>query len=156
VIKSIKIVTNNTPSSSPKIGIFNNQIMERPSATPGATPAPAIQQAISLESISPNLFDIVPPTERLLSRILLPSGDPTTDTSSLPENKRPLDISHLDAAANPIRVKFTKLRSQLPQLPDMDRTVEEQQEEIDELELRITKQKAMLGNIKAIMAKDVQ
>jgi len=132
---------------------MDTQTQGQPSATPGATPAPLLQHPITLESISPSLFEIVPPTERLLSRILLPSGDPTTDTSNLPEHKRSLDISQLDAAANPIRVKFTKLRSQLPQLPDMDRTVEDQQEEMDELADRITKQKAMLRNIKEMMEK---
>ena len=68
-----------------------------------------------------------------------------------PEYKRPLDISHLDAAANPIRVKFAKLRQLIPRLPDIDRTVEEQREEIEEIEARIERQKSMLSNLERMM-----
>jgi RNA polymerase II transcription mediator complex subunit 9 len=129
--------------------------------SPSATPAPPTnaQTPISIDDISPALFDIVPATERLLSRLLLPSGDTSSASASggaaatenEPEYKRPLDISHLDAAANPIRVKFTKLRQLVPKLPDIDRTVDEQAEEIEEIEARIAKQKSMLSNLERMM-----
>lgn len=129
--------------------------------SPSTTPAPPVntQSPISLDDVSPALFDIVPATERLLSRLLLPSGDTSSAPASggvptaenEPEYKRPLDISHLDAAANPIRVKFAKLRQLIPRLPDIDRTVEEQREEIEEIEARIEKQKSMLSNLERMM-----
>jgi RNA polymerase II transcription mediator complex subunit 9 len=110
---------------------------------------------ISLDDISPALFDIIPATERLLSRLLLPSGDTSATGSaaadSEPEYKRPLDISQLDAAANPIRVKFAKLRQLIPRLPDIERTVEEQEDEIRDLEERIEKQKEMLRDLHRMM-----
>src|ERR1700753_4143461 len=124
--------------------------------SPSSTPAPptSSQTPISLDDVSPALFDIVPATERLLSRLLLPSGDTSAPAAgggstmeNEPEYKRPLDISHLDAAANPIRVKFSKLRQLIPRLPDIDRTVEEQREEIEEIEARIERQKSMLSNL---------
>jgi mediator complex subunit MED9 len=124
------------------------------------TPAPSQQNdqaPITIDDISPALFDIVPPLERLLSRLLIPSGDGTAPVSQdEPEYKRPLDISQLDAAANPIRAKFRKLRQMIPRLPDIDRTVEEQEEEIGEIEARIERQRGMLEGLRSMIQKDLE
>lgn len=117
------------------------------------TPAPQPPPEPTLAQINPHLFDIVPSLERLLARLLIPApGITAPDGSSAasaaeqdkPEHLRHLDIQQLDAAANAIRVQIQKARAGVAQLPDMDRTVEEQQEEIDWLEGRIARQKEML------------
>jgi len=124
-----------------------------PAPHPSSTPAPTgpTTEYLTLDSISPFVFDIIPSTERLLSRLLLPPAEHGTDVSVLSEHKRPLDIGHLDATANPIRVKIGKAKTLIGQLGDIDRTVEEQQEEIDELEARVKKQMESLKNLEALL-----
>jgi hypothetical protein len=124
-------------------------------APPSSTPAPTIpaSEHITLDSISPFVFDIIPSTERLLSRLLLPPAEPGTDVSVLSEHKRPLDIGHLDGAANPIRVKIGKAKTLIGQLGDIDRTVDEQEEEIEELEARVKQQLASLKKLEALLKK---
>ena len=63
-----------------------------------------------------------------------------------PEHKRHLDIQQLDSAANSLRVQLQKGRQAVAALPDMDRTVEEQEEEIEWLEDRIRRMNQMLND----------
>jgi len=130
-------------------------------ATP-QTPAPNAGPP-SLEELLPQLLDIVPSTERLLSRILIPSpaagiqaATSDSDGAAIPEHKRHLDAHQLDAAANAVRVKIQKARAAALALPDMDRTVEEQKEEIKVLTERIAKMKDMLNGLHRRITEDLQ
>jgi len=122
---------------------------------PGSrTPAPQSQPPASLAQLPAHLFDIIPSTERLLSRLLLPGpglqadGSTAPASQDLPENRRHLDIQHLEQAANSVRVQIQKARQGVADLPDIDRTVEEQQEEIEWLEERIAKMQAMMNKVR--------
>ena len=110
-------------------------------------------------------FDFLPPLYSLLRRLQQPSGieappagqdgngNAQTDGSpsrlervkSSEEGK--LDISNLDTAASAIRLKIQKAKQVVANMPDVERTVEEQEEEIAQLELRVERQKAMLKKL---------
>lgn len=122
------------------------------------TPAPQVPPKPSYAQIQPHLLDIVPSTERLLSRLLLPApglqGDDTFDngSQSVAEHKKHLDVQHLDQAANSVRNQIHKARQAIKELPDMNRTVAEQNEEMAWLEDRITRMQDMMDKVR----KDVQ
>jgi hypothetical protein len=123
------------------------------------TPAPQAAPPPSLAQLPPHLLDIVPSTERLLSRLLLPAPGLQADGSTAPasqagpEHKRHLDIQQLDQAANSVRMQIQKARTGVAGLPDMDRTVEDQKEEIEWLEARIAKMQDMMDKTRAGFAK---
>ncbi|MCJ1410134.1 hypothetical protein MMC19_004219 [Ptychographa xylographoides] len=83
-------------------------------------------------------FDFIPPLHALLSRLLVNQSDPSRPTLS------PKDLA---AEAVAIKIKIQRARAALDALPDMDRTVEEQEEEIHELRERIGAQKAVLRDV---------
>ena len=59
----------------------------------------------------------------------------------------PLEIQHVATAANDIRLKIQKARRAVTALPDMDRTCEDQEDEIEDLEARIARLKASLNEL---------
>jgi hypothetical protein len=79
---------------------------------------------------SPQTFDILPEIYALISRLHLPSNTPTDPSSSS------LSPKDLPAAAVPIKLKIQKARAAVQALPDVGRTVEEQEREIRALERR--------------------
>jgi hypothetical protein len=117
---------------------------------------PRFQTYDSIQTIPPHLFDLVPSAERLLSRILVPDQGIGAAAildyeNSVPEHKRPLDIKDLDAAANSIMVQIQRAKTAVMGLQGVDRTVEEQEEEIKWLEEKIEKQRGMMGKLKEMM-----
>lgn len=60
---------------------------------------------------------------------------------------QPLEIHQLTAASSALKVRLQKARQACARLGDMDRTVEEQQEEIEELEDRVKKLRAVLEDM---------
>jgi hypothetical protein len=58
-----------------------------------------------------------------------------------------LDIQELAAAAGPIKIRIQKARAAVKELPDMDRSIAEQEEEIAELKNRIAKMRDMLKGL---------
>lgn len=63
---------------------------------------------------------------------------------------QPLEPKDLPAEVNAIKSKIRKALRELEKLPDMDRTVEEQEAEIKKLELKAAKQNEVLqrlGNV---------
>jgi DNA repair ATPase RecN len=58
-----------------------------------------------------------------------------------------LELHSLGSAASEIRLKIQKARQIVAGMVDVDRTVEEQEEEIQELETRIERQRAMLRKL---------
>jgi len=66
-----------------------------------------------------------------------------------------LEIQQLGPAASGIKIKIQKARAALKTLPDVDRTVEDQQEDIRLLEERITKMRDMLSRFASTSDRDV-
>lgn len=91
----------------------------------------------------PSTFDILPPLYALLSRLLLPQQ--STQTSSTPATSSPalsnttdgspLSPKDLTTAASAVKVKIQKAQVAVKALPEVERTIEEQEVEIRELEL---------------------
>lgn len=64
----------------------------------------------------------------------------------------PLDIIELPAQVYPIKQRIAKARAAVAALPDVDRSVEEQEHEIHELQRTVALLKARLGKLGAIAA----
>jgi hypothetical protein len=98
---------------------------------------------------APSTFDVLPDLHKLLKRLLDTALQPpaATPTSSQSAADGPLEIQHVATAANEIRLKIQKARRAVVALPEVDRTWEDQEEEIEELEARITKMKASLREL---------
>lgn len=114
------------------------------SATPALPPQP-IAPALPY----PATFDVLPDLHKLLSRLINTSAQPPahTPTPNEPSGDGPLEIQHLATAATALKLKISKARRAVMALPDMDRTCEDQQEEIEYLEARIARQKAALQGL---------
>jgi len=82
-------------------------------------------------SIPPNAFDFIADLQALIQRVVNEEMDPK-------------ELAH---QSNPIRIKIQKARSHVSSLPDIDRTMEDQQKEIEELEDRIERQREMLRSV---------
>ena len=87
---------------------------------------------------TPETFDLIPSLHTILAR-LLPSSDPAAPP--------PLSPKDLATEAAAVKIQIQKARALVESLPDVDRTVQEQEQEIQELEERIRAQKAVLRRI---------
>jgi RNA polymerase II transcription mediator complex subunit 9 len=113
-----------------------------------STPAPPPAGPPSLPS--PSTFDILPALHTLLTRLLTSTAqpsDPNHPLSTDPEAAKPLEIQHLATEASKLKIRLQKARMAVLGLPDVDRTCEEQQEEIDELEERVARLKGILKGL---------
>jgi hypothetical protein len=104
----------------------------------------------------PETFDFLPPLHALLARILLPSGaalPPPAGTGEGTEGAETtsgtghLDIKDLGTAVSQIKVRIQRARVAVRGMSDVERSVEEQEEEIRELEGRIEKQRGVLKGL---------
>jgi hypothetical protein len=98
----------------------------------------------------PATFDILPPLHELLSRLV--ANDPEASLTAEPssptyQNLEPLAMHQLAGEVSSVRSRIRRARAAVESLPDMDRTVEEQEEEIKLLQDRITKQTAVLKGL---------
>jgi hypothetical protein len=109
----------------------------------------------------PQTFDILPALHELLARIALHQGDSPFDTTSstLSESVAegtsytelvPLAPKDLPTAVLEIKTRIRAALRAVEGLPDVDRSLEEQKEEIRELEERITRQKEVLAGLKNV------
>jgi len=98
-----------------------------------------------------SLFDLLPQLHELLSRLLDTDTDYTIPQSG-PHYKaqEPLAMHQLSGAVSSIRVNIGKARAAVAALPDVQRTIEEQEEEISVLKARIARQKEVLGGIRNV------
>jgi hypothetical protein len=83
-------------------------------------------------------FDFLPPLHNLLSRLLADPSNPS---------KTPLSPKDVATEAAAIKIKIQQARTVVEELPDIDRTIEEQEEEIREMEERIREQRAVLREV---------
>lgn len=90
----------------------------------------------------PTTFDILPDLHKLLKRIIdAPPADPASHAAPA---DGPLEIQHVATAATDIRLKMQRAQRAVMALPEMDRTCEDQEDEIEDLEARIARLHASL------------
>ena len=123
--------------------------MALPSNTNIAAPS-ATQQHLTLPS--PQLFDILPALHELLARIdhaPAPTSTPAADlnVASFYAPLQPLDPKELSNAILPLKTQMRKGLREIEKLPDIERSVQEQEEEIAELEARIRKQEEVFRGL---------
>jgi uncharacterized protein YoaH (UPF0181 family) len=132
-----------------------------------ATPAAASQQQ-QFPTLPPSqTFDVLPALHEILARI----DHTSSGTASLPPARStekdaaelgalyadlpPLEPKDLSTEVLQVKAKIRKALKELEKLPDMDRSVSDQEEEIHELEARIKEQQQMINTL-ATLAKDLQ
>ncbi|KAF2106391.1 RNA polymerase II transcription mediator complex subunit 9-domain-containing protein [Lophiotrema nucula] len=122
----------------------------RASQPPTGSATPALPSQVTVPQLPPpSTFDVLPDLHRLLSRLINTSAQPPapTPTPGQPPADGPLDVQHLGTAAAQLRRKIEKAKAAVRLLPDIDRTCEDQQEEIEYLEARIGRLKAALQGL---------
>jgi hypothetical protein len=85
-------------------------------------------------------FDILPRLHVLLSRLLPPQSTGYKDLT-------PLNPKDLETQAAEIKIHIQKAKAAVEQLPDVDRGIEEQEDEIRELERKVQSLKDVLRGI---------
>lgn len=122
----------------------------RTSLPPTGSATPALPTQPTAPALPPPAaFDILPDLHRLLSRLIstsaqLPAPTPTPGQSN---KDGPLEIQQLATEATLIKRKIQRARDAVMALPDIDRSLDDQQEEIEDLEERITRLKAALQGL---------
>ncbi len=90
----------------------------------------------------PQTFDIVPALSTLLARLLPPhASDPSSPTIA------PLDPKDLAPEINTLKFKIQKARQAIAALPDVERSVEEQEGEIEGLVRRVGEMRGVLRGL---------
>jgi hypothetical protein len=114
------------------------------SMTPAAPSQPAVPGLPP-----PSTFDILPDLHKILSRLIAASTQPAaaTPTPGQVSADGPLEIQQVAAAATEVKLKLQRARTAVMALPEIDRTCEDQQEEIEYLEGRISRLKASLQQL---------
>lgn len=102
----------------------------------------------------PQTFDILPVVHELLARIdhrqdlLDPAPDSdAADLGSLYADLPPLEPKDLPTEVLQVKAKIRKALKELEKLPDMERSIADQEEEIKELEEREKKQREVLKQL---------
>lgn len=130
--------------TTPHVASFAGSLPATGCATPTLPPQP-VAPALP----PPADFDILPDLHKLLSRLINTAGQPPaqTLTPNGPSEDGPLEIQHLATAATALKLKISKARRAVMALPDIDRTTEDQEKEIEYLEARIAKHTAALHGL---------
>ena len=121
--------------------------------SPTQTPQPSL---LNLPvGLSPDSIDTLPVLSAILSRLqtLSPTSNPTgtsaeASPSQLASGTAPLSIKDLPAATDELKHRLQKARAQVKELPDIDRSLVEQEEEIRDLEEKIGRQREVLQGLK--------
>jgi hypothetical protein len=121
--------------------------------------APAPPSLFNLpEGLSPDSIDILPVLSAVLSRLKDPStatastsgSPPAASPSQLTSGSGPLTIKDIPAATDELKHKLHRAKLQIKELPDIDRTIQEQEEEIAEWEDKIRRQRETLEALKQV------
>lgn len=115
------------------------------SATPALVPQPSASPLPP-----PATFDFLPDLHMLLSRLLAVSaqGPAPTSTPGQPvDDEGPLELKNLPGEAQKLRNKIQRAQRAVMALPDIDRTIEDQEDEIQYLEARITELRSALQRL---------
>jgi hypothetical protein len=125
-------------STTTKLSISNELPKETmPSVLPTHSPDSP------LASLDPSLFDIIPNLHDLVSR-LTHSSTSTTSQTPLHDAQKLLTPKEFTQEVAKLKEKLKKAAAAVGGLPDIDRTVEEQEHEIRELEGSIGEQRRVL------------
>jgi hypothetical protein len=116
-----------------------------PSAT--TTSFPQSSNAESSPLPAPNTFDLLPPLHDILLRVLDAPADPSLAAAGQPDSQGPLEPARLPDATLTLKRKIQKAREAVERIPDVGRTVEEQEEEIQALEERVKRLRGVLESL---------
>lgn len=121
--------------------------------------------------LSPDAFSPLPPLSEILTRLrpppsssssasLNPLASPAAASQPTPSaatplpatasSTGPLSLKEVPAATDPIKHRLQRARQQVKALPDIGRTVAEQEREIEELQARIREQKEVLKALREV------
>ncbi|KAF2466519.1 uncharacterized protein BDR25DRAFT_76027 [Lindgomyces ingoldianus] len=119
------------------------------SVQPTDSATPTLPTATAPPLPSPATFDVLPDLHKLLGRLINTSAQlpAPTPTPSQPSADGPLEMQHLGTEANHLKIKIQKAQKAVMALPDIDRTCEDQEEEIEDLEARIARLKDALRGL---------
>jgi small-conductance mechanosensitive channel len=126
--------------------------------TPQTMPQPLSLMNLP-EGLTPDSIDTLPVLSALLARLQVPTNTNITSTSGSPpaaspaqvvSGTGPLTIKDIPAATDELKHKLQKARIQVKELPDIDRSLAEQEEEIRELQERIRRQRGVLENLREV------
>ena len=106
-----------------------------PSGNPSAAPTPP-----SSLLPAPQTFDVLPRLHYLLSRLLPPQSTTYKDLA-------PLQSKDLETQASEIKIHIQKAKAAVEQLPDVERGIGAQEDEIRELERKILGLKDVLKEV---------
>ena len=129
-----------------------------PSAT--STPQPQSTHPTSHHDIPtfppPSTFSLLPDLYLLISRLtpLLNNPDPSSTTNTL--DATPLEIKDLPSAVYPIKQKIAKAKAAVQSLPDIGRSIWEQEVEIGQLERRCEALRGRLRDLGNIAAEGLE
>ena len=111
------------------------------------------------DALNPDSIDTLPVLAEILSRLqnLSPEGTTGVTPSATPSHSQGLlsssgviSTKDLPTATDGLKHKLQKARGQVRELPDIQRSVKDQEEEIGRLEERIRKQKEVLEGLRAV------
>ncbi|RKF81757.1 putative microtubule-associated protein [Golovinomyces cichoracearum] len=110
------------------------------------------------EGLTPNSLDTIPVISSLLCRLQnstsfnsnSTSGFQTASPSQHTAGTGPLSFKDIPPATDGLKHQLLKALSQIKQLPDMDRTIEEQEVEIKELEEKICRQRKVISELRQL------
>jgi len=115
------------------------------SQSPPSRSTPVINVQPQIQPPNPSFLDVIPALAILLSRL---------DSWSGPRFRDPINphttiaTKDLPAEADDIKIKLQKARDQILQLPDIESSIEEQEEKIGELDDKIRAQMEVLERLK--------
>lgn len=116
------------------------------SQSPPSRSTPVVTVQPQIQPPNPSFLDVIPALAILLSRLDSWSGPRFRDSSSNPHPT--IATKDLPAEADDIKIKLQKARDQILQLPDIESSIEEQEEKIGELDDKIRAQMEVLERLK--------
>jgi hypothetical protein len=119
-----------------------------------ATPATSAPQPSTPQPPAPSTLDILPLLTTLLTNLQESSQNPTQSATSAsptdPNFTAPITPKDIVALTDGMKAKIREARAQIARLPDMDVSLDEQEQEIRDLEERIRRQRKELERLKGI------
>lgn len=107
------------------------------------------------EGFSADTVDTLPVLSAVLSRLqnlststTSAASPPTPSPSQAASGTGPLTIKDIPVATDQLKHKLQKARAQVKELPDIERSTAEQEEEIRELEERVGRQRDVLEKLR--------